>query len=190
MNEASKTRQHFGDLDKLILRGNGIDIGFGGDPIFPNVRCFDKQHGDASNIAEYINDQFDFVFSAHCLEHMLDPAHALKEWWSLVKEGGYLCIVVPDEDLYEQGNWPSIYNNDHKWTFTIYKQKSWSPVSINIIDLIRGLSNCRVVRLAVQDNHYNYSLKVVDQTHGPALAQIKFILQKEWQQIENRSNKS
>jgi SAM-dependent methyltransferase len=178
VNEASKTRRLFGDLEKLILSGNGIDIGCGSDPIFPNVQCFDVQHGDANNITQHVSDQFDFVFSAHCLEHMLNPAHTLKEWWSLVKEGGYMYIVVPDEDLYEQGNWPSKYNSDHKWTFTIYKQKSWSPVSINIIDLIKELSDCSVVRLAVQDNHYDYRLKNRDQTFGLALAQIKFVLQK------------
>ena len=39
---------------------------------------------------------------------------------------------VPDEDLYEQGQFPSTYNVDHKWTFTILKTTSWSPCSLNL----------------------------------------------------------
>jgi len=177
--EASKTRNLFGNLERRALRGSGIDIGCGNDPIFPDVRCFDTEDGDANHITDYVKEQFDFVFSSHCLEHMLAPAAALHEWWSLVKDGGYMYIVVPDEDLYEQGQWPSRYNTDHKWTFTIFKEKSWSPVSINILDLIRELPNCQPIRIAVQDEHYDYSLKGVDQTHGWALAQIQFVLRKE-----------
>jgi hypothetical protein len=44
--------------------------------------------------------------------------------------------LIPDEDLYEQGIWPSQFNADHKHTFTIYKSKSWSPVSINVLDML------------------------------------------------------
>jgi len=172
------TKLLFGSLEERVLRGSGIDIGCGGDPIFPNVRCFDKEDGDANRITDYIKEQFDFVFSAHCLEHMLGPADALHGWWSLVKEGGHMYIVVPDEDLYEQGHWPSKYNSDHKWTFTIFKEKSWSPVSINVLDLIRELPNCQPLRIAVQDEHYDYALRGVDQTHGCALAQIQFVLRK------------
>ncbi|MDR2457772.1 MAG: class I SAM-dependent methyltransferase, partial [Clostridiales Family XIII bacterium] len=122
MNEASKTKKKFGQLEQKIFKGEGIDIGCGGDPIYPDAQAFDKEDGDANNISKYVKKQFDYVFSSHCLEHMLDPYHALNEWWKLVKPGGYLFVVVPDEDLYEQGQWPSQYNKDHKYTFTIYKE--------------------------------------------------------------------
>ncbi|MDR2697888.1 MAG: tetratricopeptide repeat protein, partial [Holophagales bacterium] len=177
-NEATKIKEQFGQLERRVLRGKGIDIGCGNAPIFPNVRCFDQQDGDANRISDYVKEQFDFVFSSHCLEHMLDPRAALKDWWSLVKEGGYLYVVVPDEDLYEQGVWPSKFNYEHKCTFTIFKEKSWSPVSVNVMDLIRELSDCYPVRIALQDNYYNYTLKGVDQTLGRALAQIQFVLRK------------
>jgi len=52
-----------------------------------------------------------------------------------------LIITVPDEDMYEGGVFPSRWNEDHKHTFTIHKAKSWSPVSINIIDLLIRVSN-------------------------------------------------
>ena len=47
----------------------------------------------------------------------------------MLEPGGHLIVTVPDEDLYEQGHFPSDYNRDHKWTFTIHKPKSWSERS-------------------------------------------------------------
>ena len=52
---------------------------------------------------------------------MDDPRSAIIDWYQLVKPGGYLIILVPDKDLYEQGAWPSMFNSEHKWTFTIKK---------------------------------------------------------------------
>ncbi|MDR2697215.1 MAG: class I SAM-dependent methyltransferase [Holophagales bacterium] len=178
MREALKTKKVFGDLGRRILRGKGIDVGCGTHPVFSDARRFDKQDGDANHITDYVKDSFDYVFSSHCLEHTLNPFDALKDWWRLVKDGGHMYIIVPDEDLYEMGTWPSLSNPDHKWTFTISKQKSWSPVSINVLDLIRELPDCYPVRIAVQDNHYDYTLKGWDQTQGKALAQIQFVLRK------------
>ena len=70
---------------------------------------------------------------------MKNPYDAIHEWWKIVKEGGYLYVVVPDEDLYEQGVFPSRWNADHKFTFTIYKNESWSNNSINVLDIIKSI---------------------------------------------------
>lgn len=158
MNEASKTRRRWDALDQSIYTGQGIDIGCGNDPILPEVRRFDVADGDANAITEFVNEQFDFVFSSHCLEHMHDPHKAIQEWWKLVKPGGHLIFIVPDEDLYEQGVFPSRFNSDHKATFTISKQRSWSPVSVNVIDLVNALPDGDLVRLVLQDNEYDRSL--------------------------------
>jgi hypothetical protein len=85
---------------------------------------------------------------------------------------------VPDEDLYEQGVWPSTFNDDHKWTFTIDKRQSWSPVSVNVTDMVRELPDCQPIRIALQDNHYDYTLGRVDQLWGRAMAQIQIALRK------------
>lgn len=84
---------------------------------------------------------------------------ALLGWWSLIKPGGYLVLVIPDEDLYEQGYWPSRFNNDHKATFTMKKGGSWSPVSHNIIDLVKSLPEVEIVSAEVQDSHYDHALQ-------------------------------
>lgn len=156
-DEASKTKKIWTETEKSYLFGNGIDIGCGNDPVLSHVKPFDHIHGDANNISQYVNEKFDFVFSSHCLEHMHEPQKAVKEWFSVLKPGGFLFVLVPDEDLYEQGNFPSRYNEDHKWTFTISKQKSWSPKSINVLDLIKNLDG-KLISVKLQDNNYDYKI--------------------------------
>lgn len=158
MNESSKTVALWSDFEKSLLNGSGIDIGSGSDPVSPNARCFDIADGDANRIRDFVKDEFDYVYSSHCLEHMYNPREALHQWWALVKNGGFLIVIVPDEDLYEQGEFPSRFNPDHKWTFTISKYSSWSPVSLNLIELAQSLPESEILSIALQDNEYNRSL--------------------------------
>ncbi|HTV43106.1 MAG TPA: methyltransferase domain-containing protein [Candidatus Sulfotelmatobacter sp.] len=158
MDETSKSRKYWGDLEKSVLVGKGIDIGCGPDPVTPDARRFDLEHGDANFASRYVSDQFDFVYSSHCLEHMHDPRATILDWWKLVKPGGHLFVMVPDEDLYEQGVFPSRFNPDHKATFTISKAKSWSPKSVNVLDLAWSLPNGQIVSLQLQDRGYNHLL--------------------------------
>lgn len=159
MNETSKTRRLWSAQEHAILSGNGIDIGCGPDPVTPSVQRFDLADGDANHITRHIKTQFDFVYSSHCLEHMLDPRAALAEWWRLVRPGGHLFFIVPDEDLYEQGVFPSRFNPDHRVTFTLRKERSWSPVSVNVLDLARGLPGSELVSATLQDHGYDHRLQ-------------------------------
>ena len=146
---------------KKYLSGSVIDIGAGSDPVVEHAEVFDQPQGDANNILVYRKpESYDCVHSSHCLEHMRDPIAALKDWWQLVKPGGYMVTVVPHEDLYEQFNWPSIFNNDHKATFRIGKDGSWSPVSIDILKESEGLKNAEVVEHRIYDENYNYGFTV------------------------------
>lgn len=158
MNETTKTRKIWGPLEVSILRGSGIDIGCGSDPVMPGVRRFDRADGDANHITRFIHEQFDFVYSSHCLEHMEDPRAALREWWQLVKPGGHLIFIVPDEDLYEQGVFPSRFNPEHRATFTISKARSWSPVSINVLDLAGSLPQAELTSVTLHDHGYDRRL--------------------------------
>jgi SAM-dependent methyltransferase len=158
MNETSKTKKIWTAVEWDILKGSGIDIGCGPDPVTPNARRFDMEDGDANEIGRFVAEQFDFVYSSHCLEHMHDPRKAVLEWWRLVKPGGHLMFVVPDEDLYEQGVFPSRFNPDHKATFTVSKRRSWSPLSVNVLDLVRSLPNGHIVAIELQDQNYDRRL--------------------------------
>lgn len=163
MDESKKSSQFFSDFEKSILRESVMDIGAGKDPIVAHADVFDLAQGDANHITRYISRRYDCVYSSHCLEHMRDPSAALLEWWELVKPGGWLFFFVPDEDLYEQGVFPSRFNNDHKFTFTLAKKRSWSPVSVNVFELIRGLPKAEIVSIALNDIGYDRQLM----THGP-----------------------
>ena len=176
--ESSKLRSILTPEELSYFQGDGIDIGCGDDPIFPGCYTFDSCDGDANHIKRYLKRNYDWVYSSHCLEHMDDPYDALKQWASLVKPKGYLIFTVPDEDLYEQGHFPSIYNPSHRHTFTIAKRKSWSPVSVNVLDLIHSLDGFDVVKVELQDIGYDRNLKDTDQTQGPAMAQIMAVLRK------------
>lgn len=160
MNEAAKTFQLLSNEEKAFLTGKGIDIGCGNSPINSTCHRFDVSDGDANHITSFVREfeSFDYVVSFHCLEHMRTPEDALQDWWKLVRKGGVMMIVVPDEDLYEQGYWPSLFNSDHKATFTIEKQQSWSPVSRNIASLASTLQGAEVLAVRLQDDCYDRTL--------------------------------
>lgn len=171
-----------------IFRGRGIDIGAGSDNLdrdrlftaIESCEDFDRQHGDAQEIQHVRTaGAYDFVYSSHCLEHMHDPVAALKAWFELVRPGGYLVVVVPDEDLYEQGGWPSRFNGDHKWTFTVHKPHSWSPRSVNIVHLIaEHLRDFSFVRIEVPDGNYPHGFRHIDHTLGDVEAHIEVVIRK------------
>lgn len=51
--------------------------------------------GDELPLAD--NSQ-DFVLTSHVIEHFLDPIKALKDWYRVVKDGGYIVAVVPHKE--------------------------------------------------------------------------------------------
>ena len=175
--EASKTKKLWTEAECSLLTGSGIDIGCGPDPIFPDVRHFDLEDGDANVISQHVAETFDYVFSSHCLEHMHQPREAILEWWKLVKPGGVLFFLVPEEDLYEQGVFPSRFNDDHKATITISKRKSWSPFSHNILDLVASLPDGELVSVQLHDMNYDRSLLFFGPKPKPSLARraLRFI---------------
>ncbi|MRR50631.1 MAG: class I SAM-dependent methyltransferase [Rhodocyclaceae bacterium] len=173
------------------FRGNGIDVGGGIDslalyreffPLARNIFVYDQEHGDAQHLDNIVDDSFDFLYSSHCLEHMRDAAEALENWLRVVKPGGHLVINVPDEDLYEQNQWPSRFNSDHKISFTIAKETSWSPVSINLLDLLSPLRDrAEILSLQLMDQGYRSTSlpRGIDQTRNPmAESAIEFVLRK------------
>jgi SAM-dependent methyltransferase len=157
--------------------GEGVDIGGKPDPLalyealFPAIsglKTWDWEDGDAQIMAGVADETYDFVFSSHCLEHLHDPAVGLAHWFRILKPGGHLIVCVPDEDLYEQGVWPSTHNRDHKHSFTLWKARSWSPVSINLIDLAKTLGPAAdIVRLETIDQAFRRDLPRFDQTLTP-----------------------
>ncbi|MCC6219938.1 MAG: methyltransferase domain-containing protein [Deltaproteobacteria bacterium] len=71
-------RRHYPELKELPL-------------VEPNII------GDAQYLSEISNDAYDFLISAHVIEHVLNPILALKEWCRVIKPGGLIYLIVPDK---------------------------------------------------------------------------------------------
>jgi SAM-dependent methyltransferase len=192
MKECSKSiarRLSDPNFSNRYFVGRGIDIGGKPDPLalyagmfsrMTSVKTWDWEDGDAQHLAGVADDSLDFVHSSHCLEHLVDPREGLRHWFRVVKPGGFLVVTVPDEDLYEQGMFPSTFNRDHKWTFTIFKHASWCDRSLNVVDLVQALGEAaELVRVEQLSATYRFDLPRFDQTLTPVSeCGIEFVVRK------------
>ena len=98
-----------------FCEGDGIDVGFGGDPIVPHAICMDlpqpyaryeehPQHlrGSAENLHWFRDGSLDWVYSSHVLEDFRDTRAVLDEWLRVLKPGGRLVLYLPDEPTYRE----------------------------------------------------------------------------------------
>jgi len=128
-------------LEEIIANKNGVEIGGpskSGQTIYKNANIIDNiifskntiwsNHetseyryyqnkigkviiNDAVNISDVNDNQYDFVFSSHTLEHIANPLKAIKEWLRITKKDGYVIIVVPEKS----------YCFDHKREYTKFE---------------------------------------------------------------------
>jgi SAM-dependent methyltransferase len=54
---------------------------------------------DTVNISLVNNEVYDFLFSSHSLEHIANPLKAINEWLRIIKNGGYIIIIVPEKSV-------------------------------------------------------------------------------------------
>jgi catechol 2,3-dioxygenase-like lactoylglutathione lyase family enzyme len=125
--------------------GKGLDVGFGGDLLAPNCQPWDFEHGDGQHLTGLADGSFDFVYSSHTLEHIPDPEAALRNWWRVLKPGGFLLLYVPHRDLFEKKQTlPSRWNREHLRFFL--PDRDEPPDTVGIRSLIsRVLTNEEVI---------------------------------------------
>jgi SAM-dependent methyltransferase len=101
-------------LPWIPQEGNGLDIGHGGDPIVPWAATVDKgdvhmsncgEHptnfsGDASHLPWFTDGALDWIYSSHCLEDFEDTESVLREWLRVLRVGGRLVLLLPDQRRY------------------------------------------------------------------------------------------
>jgi len=93
--------------------GNGVDLGFGGDPITPHAVRVDLPQpytkvgaypvqlgGQAQHLVWFQDQSLDFVYSSHLLEDYNNTRAVLREWLRVLKPGGRLVIFCPDEQRF------------------------------------------------------------------------------------------
>jgi len=114
-SETSKIRSY---VWSWVKTGKGLDVGCGADKVHPECTGIDA--GDYPNVikgsAEKLTfdvDSFDWVFSAHCLEHLEHPEQAIAEMVRVLKPDGTLVLYLPYKDWYDK-----VYPNTwHKHQF-------------------------------------------------------------------------
>lgn len=181
-------RLHDGHFE-AYLHGNGIDVGCGDDPLLlpsGHVRHWDKRKGDGNGAILHgvATESLDFVYSSHCLEHIIGLKTALSNWSRVLKHGGFLFAVVPDYQLYEKLNWPSKFNTDHKHSFSmdltrerVGRENHWH-IYEDVVPILETIG-IHVLDVAVEDDGFDYDNGMEDQTlDDTALSQIRIVGQR------------
>lgn len=126
MSETKKCRER---LAKFCI-GNGLDLGYGGDPIVPSAITIDLEKpyayigsapqnlkGDATNLFWFKDECLDYIYSSHLLEDFPreQQKDVLREWLRVLKPGGKLIIFCPNEKVYREHcrNTGQVYNTNH-----------------------------------------------------------------------------
>lgn len=158
------------------MSGKGLDIGFAGykagaEPILTTAIGVDKDYlgYDRLNLP-FTNQSQDYVYSSHCLEHILDWQATIKEWFRVIKIDGHMVIVVPHQFLYEKRLLlPSKWNRDHK--------RFYSPASLlNEVERSLEPNTYRIRLLEDGDKGFDYTLG--PDKHSGGQYEITLVLQK------------
>lgn len=111
------------------LQGKGLDVGCGPAKVWhrcigvDSLKDYNGQRPpsvdivcDAEKLELFKDASLDYVYSSHFLEHTVDYKSVLKEWWRVIKSGGYLVLYLPHKKFYpnigQEGG-----NPDHKHDF-------------------------------------------------------------------------
>lgn len=170
-------------LDKLksgffmkYMQGVGLDIGYRGsrqdaEPILDSAIGVELDYPGYDGLTlPFKNESQDYVFSCHCLEHLVNVSDHLGEWWRVLKTDGYLVIIVPHQFLYEKKkSLPSKWNEDHKHFFTPARLLQW-------VELFFIPNTYRVRMCEDGDRGFNY--KLGPDQHSGGQYEITLVLQK------------
>lgn len=173
-SRAHDRRAREGFFDKYC-QGEGLDVGYGGDVITPTASGWDFRNGDAQYLSGIEEESFDYVYSSHCLEHMYDVRTALKNWFRVVRRGGYLLLAIPHRDLYEKRTQlPSRWNPDHKHMFLIGRAEP--PDTLDIVEEIRESLNGYDIKY-IKACDYGHTITDPNR-HSDGEYQIEIVIQK------------
>lgn len=112
----------------------------------------------------------DTVYASHTLEHIPDPLEAIREWFRVLKVGGYLVLAVPHQYLYEKRTaLPSRWNGDHKRFYTPGKLL-WE------VETALTPNTYRLRKLIDDDDAFDYSIPPT--RHSGGSYQIELVVEK------------
>ena len=124
---------------KQVCKGVGYDIGCMKEEwAFPGSTPVDLVFNNGYHAKNLPVNNVDYIFSSHCLEHILDWVSVMDYWYDTLKIGGVLFLYLPD---YSQEYWRPWNNKKHFNIFTpqIIKDymihKNYSNVFTSNVDL-------------------------------------------------------
>jgi len=109
---------------KYYCKGIGYDIGCGKrEWSFPGSVAIDTGFYDDLNALNLpLEEQVDYIFSSHCLEHIHNWVEALNYWYDNLKDKGILFLYLP---CYDQEYWRPWNNTKHVCIFTPKIIRDW-----------------------------------------------------------------
>ena len=147
--EYIRTGDAVGHIEKIashFCKGKGLDIGGfygwslpGAIPINIADSILDY---DAYKLPDY--SSLDYVFSSHCLEHLVDPIKAIEYWYSKLRKGGVLFLYLPHPDM---EYWKPENNRKHL--------HSWQPKEV--ADMLETLKFNDVIH-SERDFYWSFSV--------------------------------
>lgn len=153
-----------------------IDVGYRGAftdavPILPHAIGVDLDYPayDGKTLP-FADESVDTVYSSHMLEHVAEFRATIRDWYRVVRPGGFIVCVVPHQFLYEKRrSLPSSWNDDHKRFYT--------PASL-LWEFETSLrpNTYRVRHLRDNDEGYTYSLG--PEAHSGGGYEIELVVQK------------
>lgn len=97
---------------KKFCKGVGYDIGCNRlEWAFPGAIPIDLNFNDDWSAYNLPDGEVDYIYSSHCLEHIVDWITVLDYWHSKLKVGGVLFLYLPH---YDQTYWRPWNNKKHK----------------------------------------------------------------------------
>jgi predicted SAM-dependent methyltransferase len=97
---------------KHVCKGRGVDIGCGKPEwAFPGADVVDFRISYEFHAFELPEQNYDYIFSSHLLEHLAEWVKAVKYWTECLKPQGVLFLYLP---AYSQEYWRPWNDTKHK----------------------------------------------------------------------------
>jgi predicted SAM-dependent methyltransferase len=96
---------------KHVCVGTGVDIGCMKEEwAFPGAFPIDPVIDNRYDAKNFPQENLDYIFSSHCLEHVLGWVDVMDYWYEKLRKGGVLFLYLPD---YTQQYWRPWNNRKH-----------------------------------------------------------------------------
>jgi len=172
-----RQRVESGFLDKYCSGSLVLDVGFSGydNPLgktaLPGAIGIDLGYPGYDGLhLPFADGSVDTIISSHCLEHILYDHAAIRDWYRVLKVGGFIVCFVPHQALYEKKRFlPSRWNEDHKRMYTPASLLASFEASLEV-------NTYRVRHLADNDYGFNYALG--PDIHSDGAYEIELVIEK------------